>query len=72
MNDFSSPEHGYSMSQGGNLQRFNKVTGHRESIRPVHPDGGTLRSNWNAGLTVDPIAWHGTSAAEWKFEFTVY
>jgi photosystem II stability/assembly factor-like uncharacterized protein len=55
MNDFSSPEHGYSMSQGGNLQRFNKVTGLQESIRPVHPDGETLRFNWNAGLTVDPF-----------------
>ncbi|MEJ2204253.1 MAG: hypothetical protein P8170_09095 [Gemmatimonadota bacterium] len=55
MNDFSSPDHGYSMSQGGNLLRFNKRTGVQESIRPVHPDGETLRFNWNAGLTVDPI-----------------
>jgi photosystem II stability/assembly factor-like uncharacterized protein len=55
MNDFSSTDHGYFMSQGGNLQRFNKATGHQESIRPASPDGATLRFNWNAGLTVDPF-----------------
>jgi photosystem II stability/assembly factor-like uncharacterized protein len=55
MNDFSSPDHGYFMSQGGNLQRFNKATGHQESIRPASPDEETLRFNWNAGLTVDPF-----------------
>jgi hypothetical protein len=55
MNDFSSADHGYFMSQGGNLQRFNKATGHQESIRPARPDEETLRFNWNAGLTVDPF-----------------
>ena len=43
------------MSQGGNLQHFDKVTGARRSIRPVHPDGDELRFNWNAGLTSDPF-----------------
>ena len=56
MPDFSDPDHfGYSMSQGGNLQHFDKMTGARRSIRPVHPDGGELRFNWNAGLTSDPF-----------------
>ena len=56
MPDFSDPDHfGYSMSQGGNLQHFDKVTGARRSIRPVHPDGDELRFNWNAGLTSDPF-----------------
>ena len=56
MPDFSDPEHfGYSMSQGGNLQHFDKVTGARRSIRPVHPDGNELRFNWNAGLTWNPL-----------------
>lgn len=54
LDDPVSPEHGYSMSQGGNLQRFNRVTGERVSIRPVHPDGVPLRFNWNAGLALDP------------------
>tara|TARA_B100000745_G_scaffold222034_1_gene148091 strand:- start:2514 stop:5567 length:3054 start_codon:yes stop_codon:yes gene_type:complete len=56
MPDFSDPDHfGYSMSQGGNLQHFDKMTGARRSIRPVHPDGDELRFNWNAGLTSDPF-----------------
>jgi photosystem II stability/assembly factor-like uncharacterized protein len=57
MPDRSDPERfGYSMSQGGNLQHFNKVTGARRSIQPVHPEGARLRFNWNAGLTHDPHA----------------
>lgn len=53
--DRSEPDrYGYSMSQGGNLQHFDKVTGARRSIRPVHPEGVELRFNWNAGLTHDP------------------
>jgi len=56
MPDRSDPENfGYSMSQGGNLQHFDKNTGARRSVRPVHPDGTALRFNWNAGLTWDPL-----------------
>jgi photosystem II stability/assembly factor-like uncharacterized protein len=56
MTDWSDPDNfGYSMSQGGNLQHFDKNTGARRSIQPVHPDGATLRFNWNAGLTHDPL-----------------
>ncbi|MEQ9397880.1 MAG: hypothetical protein RJQ04_01805 [Longimicrobiales bacterium] len=54
MDDPSSDRHGYSMSQQGNLQRFDKVTGTRVGIRPVHPDGVPLRFNWNAALSLDP------------------
>jgi photosystem II stability/assembly factor-like uncharacterized protein len=55
MPDRSEPDRfGYSMSQGGNLQHFDKLTGARRSIRPVHPDGAQLRFNWNAGLAWDP------------------
>lgn len=52
--DFSSPRYGYSMSQQGSLMRFDKETGNRRNIQPVHPEGETLRFNWNAGLNVDP------------------
>ncbi len=45
---------GYSMSQGGNLQLFDHVTGARMGIQPVHPDGTPLRFNWNAALSLDP------------------
>ena len=56
MPDFNDPErYGYSMSQGGNIQHFDKVTGARRSIRPVHPEGVPLRFNWNAGLTFDRL-----------------
>lgn len=55
MPDRGDPDrYGYSMSQGGNLQHFDKLTGARRSIQPVHPDGTQLRFNWNAGLTWDP------------------
>ncbi len=52
--DFSSPRYGYSMSQQGSLMRFDKETGTRRNIQPIHPQGERLRFNWNAGLNVDP------------------
>lgn len=55
MPDFADPDFGYAMSQGGNLTRFDRLTGARRSIRPVHPDGTALRFNWNAALAMDPI-----------------
>ena len=56
MPDRSNPDrYGYSQSQGGNLLHFDKLTGARRSIRPVHPDGVDLRYNWNAALTWDPF-----------------
>lgn len=54
---FSDPAdsaYGYSMSQQGALQRFNKATGRRVGIQPFHPDGVALRFNWNAALSLDP------------------
>ncbi len=53
--DFADPDYGYAMSQGGNLTRFDRLTGERKSIRPAHPDGEPLRFNWNAGLAMDAI-----------------
>ncbi|MGI9626040.1 MAG: WD40/YVTN/BNR-like repeat-containing protein [Longimicrobiales bacterium] len=47
---------GYSMSQGGNLQRFDLETGAWNNIRPTPPDADTeLRFNWNAGIALDPF-----------------
>lgn len=43
------------MSQGGNLRRFNLVTGERKDIRPPAPDSVKLRFNWNAGIAIDPF-----------------
>ena len=47
---------GYSMSQGGYLKRFNRITGERKDIRPpAAPDNIELRFNWNAAIAIDPF-----------------
>lgn len=46
---------GYTMSQAGNVSRFDKETGHNKTIRPTHPDKEVfLRFNWNAAIAQDP------------------
>jgi photosystem II stability/assembly factor-like uncharacterized protein len=55
MVDFGDPRYGYSMSQQGNLRRFDKVSGERKDIKPVHPLGTELRFHWNAAINVDPF-----------------
>lgn len=53
--DPDNSRYGYTMSQGGNLLRFDKLTGHNQSIRPTHPDPDMrLRFNWNSALAQDP------------------
>lgn len=47
--------YGYGMSQGGNLYRYDVMTGASKSIKPYHPDGVKLRFNWNAGIAQDPF-----------------
>ncbi|GMV07441.1 MAG: hypothetical protein AMXMBFR53_37160 [Gemmatimonadota bacterium] len=47
--------HGYAMSQGGNLVRFDVRNGERKSIRPWAPDSTVLRFNWNAAIALDPF-----------------
>ncbi len=47
---------GFSMSQGGNLYRWNLDSGEQQLIRPAAPTPDTdLRYNWNAALAVDPF-----------------
>jgi photosystem II stability/assembly factor-like uncharacterized protein len=46
---------GFAMSQGGELVRWDGVTGERKAVKPFHPDGIPLRFNWNAGIAVDPF-----------------
>jgi len=47
---------GYSMSQGGNLIRWNLDTGEQRLIRPNPPAPDvTLRFNWDAALAQDPF-----------------
>jgi photosystem II stability/assembly factor-like uncharacterized protein len=53
--DPTDSRYGYTMSQGGNLSRFDKETGHNKTLRPTHPDKDVfLRFNWNAAIAQDP------------------
>ncbi len=45
----------YAMSQEGNVARVDVKTGNTKLIQPVHPEGKTLRYNWNAAIAVDPF-----------------
>lgn len=46
---------GYAMSQGGNVARYDKETGHKRFIKPTHPDKEVfLRFNWNAAIAQSP------------------
>lgn len=53
--DPSDSLQGYSMSQEGNLRRWNLHTGEQKEIKPTAPAGGRLRFNWNAGFAQDPF-----------------
>ena len=53
--DPKNSRYGYSMSQGGEFQRYDRVTGIVQNIKPQHPDGLKLRFNWDAGMNVDPF-----------------
>jgi photosystem II stability/assembly factor-like uncharacterized protein len=55
MADSSDNRYGYAMSQGGNVGRFDKLTGDTKDIQPIHPDGVKLRFNWNAAMAHDPF-----------------
>jgi photosystem II stability/assembly factor-like uncharacterized protein len=53
--DPTNSRYGYTMSQGGNVSRFDKETGHNKTVRPTHPDKDIfLRFNWNAAIAQDP------------------
>lgn len=45
----------YAMWQGGNVSYIDTETGHKKNIKPVHPKGGQLRFNWNAGIAQNPF-----------------
>ena len=53
--DPADSRYGYAMSQGGNVGRYDKETGHTRTVRPTHPDKDVfLRFNWNAAIAQDP------------------
>ncbi len=54
--DPDDSKQGYSMSQGGFLNRWNLHTGERRYIRPSPSTPDTeLRFNWNSGFAQDPF-----------------
>jgi len=53
--DPDDSRYGYAMWQGGNLGRYDKLTGRSTFIKPSHPKGENLRFNWNAGIAVSPF-----------------
>lgn len=57
MPDPEDSRYGYAMSQGGNLARYDRLTGFTKNTRPTHPDPDMkLRFNWNAALAQDPFS----------------
>lgn len=56
MPDPEDPNWVYSMSQGGNVNRYNIATGEEWNIRPPRPDMKTRqRFNWNSAIAQDPF-----------------
>jgi len=45
----------YSLSQGGELGRFDQRTGELRAAKPAPPANGVNRFNWNTGLAADPF-----------------
>ena len=54
MIDPSNPRYAYAMAQQGNVGRVDRESGSTRFVRPTHPDGETLRFNWNAPINFDP------------------
>ena len=47
---------GWSMSQQGNVVRYDHITGNNYGVKPTHPDPNVkLRFNWNAAINIDPF-----------------
>ncbi|NOT37349.1 MAG: hypothetical protein HOP11_08230 [Saprospiraceae bacterium] len=61
--------YGFAMSQGGDLAKYDLVTGKVDYIKPVHPEGLFLRFNWNAALAMDP---HNPRALYYGSQFVHY
>lgn len=54
--DPDDSRYGYTMSQQGNVQRYDHITGNNYIVRPTPPDADTkLRFNWNAAIGQDPF-----------------
>lgn len=52
--DPNNTRFGYSMSQQGNVMRYDRQTGNSVFIKPVHPENTPLRFHWNAAIAISP------------------
>ncbi len=55
MMDPSNSRYLYAMSQQGNIGRVDRETGSSRFVKPTHPNGESLRFNWNAPVNFDPF-----------------
>ncbi|MFD0797461.1 WD40/YVTN/BNR-like repeat-containing protein [Maribacter chungangensis] len=54
--DLDNSQFGYTMSQQGNVSRYDHITGNNYTVKPTPPDADTkLRFNWNAAIGQDPF-----------------
>ena len=54
--DRDDSRYGWSMSQQGNVTRYDWQTGNNYGVKPTHPDADVkLRFNWNSAINIDPF-----------------
>ncbi|MFD1064188.1 WD40/YVTN/BNR-like repeat-containing protein [Winogradskyella litorisediminis] len=54
--DREDSRYGWSMSQQGNVTRYDWQTGNNYGVKPTHPDADVrLRFNWNSAINIDPF-----------------
>ena len=54
--DPDDSRYGWSMSQQGNVGRYDHITGNNYTVKPTHSDPDVkLRFNWNAAINIDPF-----------------
>ncbi len=54
--DKDDSRYGWSMSQQGNVVRYDHITGNNYGVKPTHPNPDMkLRFNWNAAINIDPF-----------------
>lgn len=62
--------YGYTMSQQGNVARYDRVSGYAKTVRPTEQDTITeLRFNWNAPVAIDP---HNADGVYYGSQFVHY
>ena len=54
--DKDDSRYGWSMSQQGNVTRYDWQTGNNYGVKPTHPNADVrLRFNWNSAINIDPF-----------------